>query len=182
MGDIGPGGGIVFYDAGSTQSWGRYLEAACAGWQNNCDGTTADPQVVWGCDESSISGADGLAIGTGAKNTTDILAGCSDAGIAADRADDYSHNTLDDWFLPSKDELNALCKWAFGDTVNTICNDDSNGSLSLTNGDFYGTNFWSSSEVPFVSDDFAWYQDFGGGFQYYGFKDDTTYVRPVRAF
>ena len=46
----------------------------------------------------------------------------------------------------------------------------------------YGTNFWSSSEVPFVSDDFAWYQDFGGGFQYYGFKDDTTYVRPVRAF
>ena len=108
VGDIGPGGGIVFYDAGSTQSWGRYLEAACAGWQNNCDGTTADPQVVWGCDESSISGADGLAIGTGAKNTTDILAGCSDAGIAADRADDYSNNTLNDWFAPSKDELNQM--------------------------------------------------------------------------
>ena len=108
VGDVGPGGGIVFYDAGSVQSWGRFLEAACAGWQNNCDGTTADPQVVWGCDESSISGADGLAIGTGAKNTTDILAGCSDAGIAADRADDYSNDTLNDWFAPSKDELNQM--------------------------------------------------------------------------
>ena len=108
VGDTGPGGGIVFYDAGSVQSWGRFLEAACAGWQNNCDGTTADPQVVWGCDESSISGADGLAIGTGAKNTTNILAGCSDAGIAADLADDYSHNTLNDCFAPSKDELNQM--------------------------------------------------------------------------
>ncbi|MCX6532985.1 MAG: hypothetical protein NTW34_02145, partial [Actinobacteria bacterium] len=49
VGDTGPGGGIVFYDAGSVQSWGRYLEAACAGWQNNCDGTTADPQAEWGC-------------------------------------------------------------------------------------------------------------------------------------
>ena len=26
VGDTGPGGGIVFYDAGSAQSWGRYIE------------------------------------------------------------------------------------------------------------------------------------------------------------
>ncbi len=35
VGDVGPGGGTVFYDAGTTQSWGRYLEAAPTDYQVN---------------------------------------------------------------------------------------------------------------------------------------------------
>jgi hypothetical protein len=33
VGDAGPGGGIVFYDAGSQQTWGRYLEAVDGWWR-----------------------------------------------------------------------------------------------------------------------------------------------------
>jgi hypothetical protein len=181
LGATGPGGGIIFYDAGSIQPWGRYLEVACAGWQNNCDGTTADPQAEWGCFGTLITGADGTAIGTGEQNTTDIVNGCVTSDItAAELAAGYSHNTLDDWFLPSKDELNALCKWAFGDTVNAVCNDNGEGSFLMTNGGFSDDFYWSSSEDD---DFFAWYQHFRTGNQDYGLKHSgAAYVRPVRAF
>lgn len=34
IGDIGPGGGVIFFDAGVSQPWGRYLEAAPPGWHH----------------------------------------------------------------------------------------------------------------------------------------------------
>ena len=161
VGDTGPGGGIVFYDAGSVQSWGRFLEAACAGWQNNCDGTTVDPRAEWGCYGTSITGADGLTIGTGEQNTTAIVNGCTDTGIAADLADDYSRNTLNDWFLPSKDELNQMY------------------IQQTAIGGFSSDGYWSSSEDVDYN---AWYQYFSDGFQDNNYKGATFYVRPVRAF
>ena len=47
IGETGPGGGIIFYDAGSQQSWGQYLEAAPANWDGTND--NEDPYVQWGC-------------------------------------------------------------------------------------------------------------------------------------
>jgi hypothetical protein len=44
VGDTGPGGGVVFYDAGVRLSWGRYLEAAPAGWVENP--VTAPPTLA----------------------------------------------------------------------------------------------------------------------------------------
>jgi len=183
VGEPGPGGGIVFYDAGSVQPWGRYLEVACAGWSDGtCGGNDlTDPQPVWGCSGTLISGADGTAIGTGEQNTQDIVNGCLTQDIAADRAADYSHNDLDDWFLPSKDELNTLCKWAYGDTVNAICNNNGSGGLSLANGG-YSPNFyfyWSSSEF---TNNLASTHDFEYGGQYTFSKAFMNGVRPVRAF
>ena len=183
VGDTGPGGGIVFYDAGSTQPWGRYLEAACVGWQNDCDGTTVDPLVEWGCNGTLISGAGSQAIGTGEQNTTDITApvgGCSTAGIAAHLANDLFLGGQTDWFLPSKDELNALCKWAFSDTANTVCNNNGSGGLSLTGVGGFSTDFYLSSSED--DDASAWAQSFSLGDQDNRSKVNSYYVRPVRAF
>jgi hypothetical protein len=76
--------------------------------------------------------------------------------------------------------LNALCKWAFNDTANAVCNSGGSGGLSLTSvGGFLADYYWSSSEGGVV---YAWFQYFGSGFQYNYYKQYTYYVRPVRAF
>ena len=71
VGDTGPGGGIVFFDAGSVQPWGRYLEA----------GPQLDPTEWCGEDwELDIPGTV-TAIGSGAANTKLMVDACK-AGAA----------------------------------------------------------------------------------------------------
>lgn len=162
VGDTGPGDGKIFYVDMARAVGSQYFEAACAGWQNNCDGTTADPTADWGCNGESIIFADATAIGTGEANTARIVDGCSDdAGFAADLAADYSNSGESDWFSPSKDELNKL-----------YINRASVGGFSTD-------TYWSSSE--YGAND-AWYQSFGGGGQGPGSKPAGFYVRPVRSF
>ena len=163
VGDTGPGDGKIFYVDMTRAVGSQYFEAACAGWLNNCDGTTADPTADWGCNGESIIFADATAIGTGEGNTKWIVDGCSDpAGFAADLAADYSNSGESDWFLPSKDELNKL-----------YINRASVGGLSTA-------TYWSSSESTAYG---AWYQLFGGGGQGGGgSKPAAFYVRPVRSF
>jgi len=181
-GDTGPGGGIIFYVDLTLPAGSRYFEMACAGWSDGtCGGTDlTDPNHVWGCSGTDISGADGTFIGTGEQNTTDIVTGCPTAGIAARVADDLVLGGQSDWFLPSKNELNALCKWAHVDTVNTICNNEGSGVLPLTSvGGFSTVTYWSSSEF---GDRFsAWGQLFSTGRQDYYNKIYAGSVRPVRA-
>ena len=168
VGDTGPGGGIIFYDAGSTQSWGRYLEAACAGWSDGtCGGTDlTDPETVWGCNGTGISGADDTAIGTGEQNTTDIVDGCVTSDItAAEIAYALVLGGQTDWFLPSKDELNLMYTNLH--------------KASPPLGGFSTGYYWSSSETD---DSRAWSQGFYGGGQLTNGKGATYSVRPVRAF
>lgn len=71
---LGPAGGWVFYDAGSTESWGRYLEAANPDWIDASD----DPQGHWGkwayqgVQTVDIIDDAGIGIGTGLNNTNII--------------------------------------------------------------------------------------------------------------
>ncbi len=180
IGDIGPGGGVVFYDAGSLQPWGRYLEAAPVTW----NGGTRDPEAEWGCMDSSRIGFPGEAIsagvlathiGTGAANTAAIVARCPESGIAAKLADALIFGGKSDWFLPSKDELNLI----YHNIYLKLSSRD-----RLFNISFASDWYWSSSEAEYnVSSRFAtaWLQGFWGQ-QGKNLKGFPNHVRPVRAF
>jgi hypothetical protein len=150
-------GGVIAY----------FLQAGDPGYNANVrHGLIAAPtdqstEAEWGCDGTAISGAEGIALGTGAQNTLDIVNGCSTAGIAARICNDLVLNGYSDWYLPSKDELNKLY-------------------LNKTSiGGFASNYYWSSSEYSSI---YAWKQYFNSGFQWYFNKYDTGYVRAVRAF
>ena len=163
VGDTGPGNGKVFYDAGSMQSWGRYLEAAPNTWS----GGTADPTLPWcvgGVDPlaSVPGGAPGTAIGMGWPNTERIARYCDSGAAVAARG--YHGGGKADWFLPSRDELAALLP--------------ARNSVSGLSPSFY----WSSSQWDGFPAD-AWEINVGGAWD--GFtvlKSSSTEVRPIRAF
>ena len=186
FGDTGPGGGIVFYvhAAGGTFTCGAarasrctYLEAAPTNW---LIGTTGDPAREWatGTNQSISVGSTSFAIGAGYANSLLVVAQVNNvaASSAAALAREYSGGSKTDWFLPSKDELNELCKYARQQTTGT-------GTVCATSGPlrpgFSASHYWSSSER--VASD-AWDQHFNFGSQANATKDFALKVRPVRAF
>ena len=144
-------GGLIFHLDGS----GGGLIAAPAN----------ETKSIWGCQGVTITGADGTAIGTGAQNTIDINAECTTANTAADRCRDKDDGTYDDWFLPSKDELNQMY-------VNL---------LTAGLGGFTSSSYWSSTEDNINN---AWKQSFVNGLQFSSAKGNAlnSNVRAIRAF
>jgi hypothetical protein len=102
-------------------------------------------------------------LGTGETNTTAIDAACTSG--AAQGAADYTNNSIGDWYLPSKDELNQMY------LARTIIG----GFTSASDAAYY----WSSSEYDAAG---AWLQGFDTGLQYSPSKSDTNWVRPIRSF
>ena len=127
--------------------------------------------IIWGCSGTMIAGADGTTIGTGAQNTNDIELGCATPNIAADHCANLTLNGYDDWFLPSKEELNEMYsnigQGAVGSNYNI--------------GGFINWDYWSSSEFDASS---AWAQRFSSGSQLTRFKFDEFLpsVRAIRSF
>jgi hypothetical protein len=117
--------------------------------------------ATWGCYGTTISGADGTALGTGNQNTLDIVAGCGEEGIAARLCHDLVLDGYSDWYLPSLGELNILY-------INRV-----------VVGGFANAWYWSSSEQR---SDAAWMQIFTNFLQTNGGKSTTFRVRAVRAF
>lgn len=152
VGDSGFGG-IIFSISGTYPDQHGYVAAS----------SDQSTYAYWGCNGTNISGATGTAVGTGSTNTTAIDAACTTPGIAADLCANLSLNGYDDWFLPSKDELNLM-----------FTNLKQNGI-----GSFVSTYYWSSSQF---SSGFAWRQYFYDGLQEYKSKNSYFYVRAARAF
>ena len=119
------------------------------------------------------TGATSTAIGTGSSNTDAIIVAQGSGSYAAQLCADYSVTvdgiTYDDWFLPSKDELNLLYLQhtligGFTDDVTT---------------EIYGDYYWSSSESSKYN---AWDQDFFDGSDETSDKNYPNLVRAVRAY
>lgn len=107
IGDVGPGGGIVFIAPSTTgNTTGQFFEAAPNTWAGSApDGTTQ-----W-CN-ASTTGINGLgtAIGTGTTNSATIASTCTSTGAnnSASYIRGLTIGGLTGWFLPSQDEMLAL--------------------------------------------------------------------------
>jgi hypothetical protein len=206
IGDTGPAGGIIFMTP-STRNSGlggdSYYEAAPTGWGNDIavnpsitrGGTTfvaeitgtstTDPQLRWCDDFPATSRVTGTAIGTGKANTAAIVSGgdvnCTlGARFAAGGYTSTGATPYSDWFLPSLDELNQLCRYA-RDEAQSISSCSSSGSLRAG---FVAQAFGSSSEFyhPVSGESRLYSKTFASGGPTVVVKGTTTYIRPVRSF
>lgn len=155
VGDVGPGGGVIFFvDTSNQYPSFMYLEAAPVDLKDT---------YIW-CSDSShaitgLSEPTGVPIGRGSANTSAMLTACSSG--AANAAHEYSGSGKSDWFLPSREELMAMY---------------TNIHASST---FVPTDYWSSSQN---SDVFAMTVNFGSGNWFSIDKSFSRHVRPIRAF
>ena len=142
VGDIGPGGGTVIYDAGEVKWWGRYLEALPL-----TQGRGLSWSVKTG--ESAYTGETVLrqGIGWGRENTTAIVMQNGEGKYAAKFVDDFVVNGKSDWFLPSRDELDVVY----------------NASITVGAPKVLPMPYWTSSENSMK---YAWYQLFQDGTQF----------------
>ena len=157
IGDTGPGGGIVFYDKGFTEGGWRYLEAAPAG---------KEFAAIWGPRDTNVAGTE-TKVGSGKRNTELIVAALGENGKAAKLCASLNFNGRNDWFLPSRDELDLMY----------------NSLARVGLGNFLSGAYWSSSQVGGNYPNVAWAQRFSDGSQSnVHLQEFTLLVRAVRAF
>ena len=194
VGATGPGGGIIFYVNTAGFVCGPTLAARCnyleAAPTSGLSAWTDAPYAWSGNTSASIGAtAQGTAIGTGYANTLAIVAQTSGGNTASKAGTDslayLGPNGLSDWYLPSLDELNQMCKWANAVAWTSDATRCTNGTLNAGTGHglnaagFSNTFYWSSSEANASN---ASLQDFYAGVQINDGKGTTNYPRPIRAF
>lgn len=149
-------GGIVFYvDASGQHGLVAATSDQVNGYWEDCTGYLCG---------SLITGANGTAVGTGRQNTIDIINGYGTGSfLAADICDKLVFAGYDDWFLPSKDELNLMYQY----------------KDKIGGGNLAWDRYWSSSQVDEKN---GYVQNFDNGQSTPGHKEDKQSIRAVRAF
>lgn len=177
VGNVGPGGGFIYYvnDAGfscgatytntgsPTGGKCKYLEVAPSGWN-----TGSDPAKPWATGTLSSGNAildmatipnrsaqnqNNLSqIGLGYEYSIDIvtqngLYNESSNNYSAGAARAYTGGSKSDWYLPTASELNQLCRWARG-VAPSETNYCTGGSINSAT---YG-----ASSAGFKATDFYW--------------------------
>lgn len=112
----------------------------------------------------SNTGATATGYGTGNANTNTVVSKQGAGYYAASYCADLVSGGHDDWYLPSRDELNKL-----------YINRAAIGNFATTTVEYY----WASSELGYET---AWIQNFTTGAQYTYDKGGVYLVRAVRAF
>jgi hypothetical protein len=200
VGDIGPGGGIIFYvdnvsgfNCGPTfTATCRYLEVAPAGWNGGSDplstatNTAYQSTAVPGIVSRNPVFNDPSEIGLGYQYTLAFIAQGNDGTTAPGQARAYNGGSKTDWYLPTTSELNLLCRWNRGQaqSASTVCNGGTmNSGTGASGSGFIAEYYHTSSQANSTS---TWVQQFGtvngAGNQGAGLKRATYRVRPIRAF
>lgn len=207
VGDRGPGNGIVFYvaatdftSAGSACNTAcRYLEAAPSGW-NNAGVPATDPlNLIWSTSEtittsqnsttsaSESSKADekyNWGIGQGFYNTSVMKVDGASSTMQSAVLSYVGTATAGEWFLPSLNELNELCKFAKGAPTGDpkVSCSGSNSSFGIDTG-FAAYRYKSSTEYDASTVQFI---NFGNSVTGLGKKNksdnSSDFIRPIRAF
>ena len=161
-------GGIVFYLAPTPTDLDGdgILDTGLVAAPSN-----QNPTIQWYNGSYIDTGAIETALGTGQANTNTIILAQGAGSYAAKYCDDLTIGIYNDWFLPSKDELN----WMYE-------NIGQGNALGLGNLGGFEDFFYSSSSE--INADAAWVQRFDTGVQFSSGinKHFENYIRAVRAF
>jgi len=168
--------GLIFFDKGEYSDGWRYLEAAPA----RCEFT-----AEWGL-AGVVCPINSTEIGSGYSNTASLiklLTANGETDCAAQLCAILTINGFNDWFLPSRDELNEMYK--------KLRVGSNTGGFNIS-GNYPSGWYWSSSShfwdnAEYISEAWTWAQRFSDGSQEMQGYDGSNrpqelIVRAIRRF
>lgn len=188
VGGRGPANGYVFYDKGYYSDGWRYLEAirysdkVTFGYYRSQ--AYSNNMYVNGSQTYNFKSCTDTSIGQGENNTRLLVTAMGKYGdyayryesgygttssYAANICSNYKYNGYDDWFLPSREELNAIYKELFKKGI----------------GDFPYGFYWTSSEYQYSPEDVLlqlFDESYESGDFFYGPREQNAYMCLVRSF